>query len=188
MNHAHEPRDTGSLRGTAHMPCNGPDPSAHRIATLHRALVEFDLASESRRGRRRLAARACGVAACALAVTAVMMVAGPLASPVATTGATGHAPVGTHDPIAPASHRGLPAFVQIITSDLELVQELDAAGSCEGIGRDGDHVFIVPCVASAEDHAGGGRNGQPRHPLGALGLSVSHGSQESGGNSSQTAP
>ncbi len=187
MNHAHEPGDSDHLHGAAHMPCNEPHPSAHRIATLHRALVEFDLASESRRGRRRLAVRACGVAACALAVTAVMTMVRPLTSPVATTGATDHASVGTHNPIAPASHRRLPAFVQIITSDMELVQELDAAGSCEGIGRDGDHVFIVPCVASAEVHASGDQL-DPRHPHGSFALPDSRALPGWNGSFSQPVP
>lgn len=131
------------------------DPT-YRERTLHAALHAFDRAHARRRFMRRAAGSASAVALLALAVLVAWPARHAGYAPSGANGAQGahgtsDAP-GTHGAVTPAlmpaSGRPLPAFVEIIRSDRELAWELEASGSCEGVGRDGDRVFIVPCVTS----------------------------------------
>lgn len=40
-----------------------------------------------------------------------------------------------------------PSYVEIFTGDADLALTLELAGACEGVGRQGDRVFIVECSA-----------------------------------------
>lgn len=112
--------------------------SCPREQMLERALDTFDRGH----ARRRLIRRSGSVAAMMALAAVVGFVSWPRES-----GAKSSEPMLTPiaGPSAPSVPQAYPAFVQILSDENELLQALDDWGSCEGVGRDGDRVFIVEC-------------------------------------------
>ncbi len=128
-----------------------------RTQMLDTALHAFDRSHARRRAARAAVASACFlVAASVLAwsVWGTSVVQQPDGTPneVATTStSTSTTATPPHSDIQVVSHRltRMPAFVEILDDVDQLAAEMDAAGACEGIGREGDRVFIVECAAHA---------------------------------------
>lgn len=132
-----------------------------RTQMLDTALHAFDRSHARRRAARTAVASACFlVAASVLAwsVWGTSVVQRPDGTPneVATTGTTSapanFAPTPTRADIQVVRHTPtrMPSFVEVLHDVDQLAAEMDAAGACEGIGREGDRVFIVECAAHAQ--------------------------------------
>lgn len=133
-----------------------------RTQMLDTALHAFDRSHARRRAARAALASACFlVAASVLAwsVWGTSVVQQPDGAPneVATTDTT-TAPATSAPTSTPAradiqvvrhTPTRMPAFVEVLQDVDQLAAEMDAAGACEGIGREGDRVFIVECAAHA---------------------------------------
>lgn len=131
-----------------------------RQRMLERALREFDRAHARRRTWRRATGAGAALALAAAAALAAwtvthrpaapegMIAGGPSDGASGDTAGIHGVPGGATTPAVIAA-RGLPAYVHVIESLDELERALDEAGACEGVGRDGDRVFIVECASPA---------------------------------------
>lgn len=110
------------------------DSDAARDRILKAGLAAFDRRVIRRRRTRTALAGLGGTAAIVLVAT---MALGP--------GSRTTAPAPT--PTAPTIARvSLPAYVQILDEDEQLVAELELANACERIGRSAGRLFVIECV------------------------------------------
>jgi hypothetical protein len=98
----------------------------HQRIALERGLVEFDRAVAGRRTRRR-----------AIGFAAFVLVAGSAAF------------VATRAAMRTAVNQPLPSYVEVITSDAQLSNELELASACERIDRREGRVYVVECTRAA---------------------------------------
>lgn len=101
------------------------DLSPRQQDTLSRGLAAFDAASRSRRSRRSMVR--AGIA-------------------VACLGAT----VLAADRLLRSVPPRLPAYLEIISTDLQLVSELEMANACERIARTDGRLCVVECVPARQ--------------------------------------